>query len=168
MPLFREEVRAAQGSLNITAPQAGILLAVPVSEGQTVKTGELLPVLNTERHSLLGGAVGDISARVALQIEAREQSLTTERPLRELQTRQHEQVLVDRIRTLQAEQRQADEERSLQLRRVQLARNTLATLVSLANTSKGAPPAASQAHGRLCGSRLNRVPALCRLPLSIF
>lgn len=114
-----------QGSLNITAPQAGILLTLPVSEGQTVKTGEVLLVLNTERNSLLNGAVGDISARVALQIEARQQTLTTERTLRELQTRQREQVLVDRIRTLQAEQRQADEERSLQQRRVQLARNTL-------------------------------------------
>lgn len=114
-----------QGSLNITAPLAGILVALPVSEGQTVQAGDVLLVLHTERQSLLNGAVGDTSARVALQIEARQQTLNTERTLRELQTRQREQVLADRIRSLQAELRQAGEERNLQQRRVQLARTTL-------------------------------------------
>ena len=115
----------SQGSLNITAQQSGVLMELPILEGQTVKAGEVLLVLHTERQSLLNGAMGDTTERAALQIEARKQSLSTERSLRELQTRQREQVLTDRIRTLQAEARQADEERSLQQRRVQLARTTL-------------------------------------------
>ncbi len=129
----------SQGSLSISAPQAGVLLQLPVTEGQTVQAGAVLLVLNTERNSLLNGAVGDISERVALQIEARQQTLGTEQTLRELQTRQRAQVLADRIRTLQAEMRQAEEERSLQQRRVQLARTTLARHEQLADKGFVAP-----------------------------
>lgn len=129
----------SQGSLNITAQQSGVLMELPILEGQTVKAGDVLLVLNTEHRSLLQGAVGDTSERAALQIEARQQTLTTERTLRELQTRQREQVLADRIRTLQAELRQAEEERSLQQRRVQLARNTLARNEQLAAEGFVAP-----------------------------
>ena len=49
----------------------------------------------------------------------------TERTLRELQTRQREQVLSDRLRTVQAELRQVEEQNSLLERRVQLAQTTL-------------------------------------------
>ena len=122
----------SQGSLNITAPQAGVLLELPIAEGQTVKAGDVLLVLNTAHRSLFQGTVGDTSERAARQIELRQQSLTTERTLRELQMRQREQVLSDRIRTLQAELRQVDEELKLQQRRVSLARTTLARNEQLA------------------------------------
>ena len=120
------------GSLNITAPQAGVLVEVPVREGQHVQAGDVLLVLHAERSSVLNGAVGDTISRVAQQIEARQQTLTTEHTLRELQTRQREQVLADRMRTLASEIRQMDEERSLQTRRVQLARTTLTRNENLA------------------------------------
>ena len=127
------------GSLNITAPQAGMLAELPVAEGQRVKVGDVLVVLHAERNSLLDGAVGDVTARVALQIEARQQTLTTEHTLREMQSRQREQVLADRMRTLSAEIRQADEERALQTRRVELARTTLARNEQLAAEGFVAP-----------------------------
>ena len=114
------------GSLSLTAQQSGVLRQLPIAEGQTVKAGDVLLVLHTERQSLLNGSMGDTTERAAQHILARQQSLSTERTLRELQTRQREQVLTDRIRTLQAELRQAEEELSLQQRRVQLARTTLA------------------------------------------
>ncbi len=121
-----------QGSLNITAQQSGVLMELAILEGQTVRAGDVLLVLHTERQSMLNGAMGDTTERAALQIEARQQTLTTEHTLREMQNRQREQVLADRIRTLQAELRQAEEERSLQQRRVQLARTTLARNEQLA------------------------------------
>lgn len=65
----------SQGRLNITAPQAGTLVQLPVVEGQSVQAGDVLLVLHTERSSLLNGAVGDTSERLALQIEARSQTL---------------------------------------------------------------------------------------------
>ncbi|BCO26311.1 colicin V secretion protein CvaA [Rhodoferax lithotrophicus] len=113
------------GSLSLTATQSGVLRQLPITEGQVVKAGDVLLVLHTERQSLLNGSMGDTTERAAQHILARQQSLSTERTLRQLQTRQREDVLTDRIRTLQAELRQAEEERSLQQRRVQLARTTL-------------------------------------------
>jgi membrane fusion protein len=113
------------GTLNITAPQAGTVVQLPVAEGQTVQAGDVLLVLNAERSSLRNGVADDTTARIAQQIETRQQTLSTERTLRELQSRQREQVLNDRIRTVQAELRQVGEEVSLLERRVQLAQTTL-------------------------------------------
>jgi membrane fusion protein len=127
------------GSLSLTAQQSGVLRQLPISEGQTVKAGDVLLVLYTERQSLLNGTMGDTTERAAQQILARQQSLSTERTLRQLQTRQREEVLSDRIRTLQAELRQAEEEWSLQQRRVQLARTTLARNEQLAAAGFVAP-----------------------------
>jgi len=120
------------GSLSLTATQSGVLRQLPSTEGQTVKAGDVLLVLHTERQSLLNGSMGDTTERAAQHILARQQSLSAERTLRQMQTRQREDVLSDRIRTLQAELRQAEEERSLQQRRVQLARTTLARNEQLA------------------------------------
>jgi len=113
------------GTLNITAPQAGTVVQLPVTEGQTVQAGDVLLVLNAERSSLRNGVADDTVARVAQQIEARQQTISTERTLRELQSSQRASVLQDRMRTLQAELRQSTEECSLQERRVQLAQTTL-------------------------------------------
>ncbi len=113
------------GTLNITTPQPGTVVQLPVAEGQTVQAGDVLLVLSAERSTLRNGVADDTSERIAQQIATRAQSLQTERTLRELQSRQREQVLSDRIRTVQAELRQADEEANLLQRRVQLAQTTL-------------------------------------------
>jgi membrane fusion protein len=113
------------GTLNITTPQPGTVVQLPIAEGQTVQAGDVLLVINAERSTLRNGVADDTSERIAQQIAARAQTLQTERTLRELQTRQREQVLADRLRTTQAELRQADEESSLLQRRVQLAQTTL-------------------------------------------
>lgn len=122
----------ASGTLNINAPQAGTVAQLPVAEGQTVQAGEVLLVINAERNSLRNGAADDTTARVALQIEARQQTIATERTLRELQSRQREQVLTDRIRAVQTELRQSEEECTLLERRVELAQTTLARNEQLA------------------------------------
>ena len=115
----------SQGSLNVAAPQAGVLMELPIVEGQTVNAGDVLMVLHTERRSMHRGVIADTNERVAQQIDARKQTLATEQTLRQLQSSQREQVLADRIRTLNAELRQAQDERELQQRRIQLARTTL-------------------------------------------
>lgn len=75
------------GTLNITAPQSGTIAQLKVTEGQTVQAGDVLLVLNAEHSSLRNGVADDIPARVALQIEAHQQTIATERALRELQSR---------------------------------------------------------------------------------
>ncbi len=113
------------GTLNITTAQPGTVVQLPVAEGQAVKAGDVLLVLSAERSTLRNGVADDTSARIAEQIAARSQTLQTERTLRELQMRQREQMLNDRLRTTRAELRQADEEAGLLQRRVQLAQTTL-------------------------------------------
>ena len=120
------------GTLNVTTPQAGTVVQLPVAEGQTVKAGDVLLVLHAERNSMHNGATEDTSARIAQQIEARAQTLQTERTLRELQSRQREQALTDRMRAMQAELRQVADEVSLSERRVALAQTTLARNEQLA------------------------------------
>jgi membrane fusion protein len=120
------------GTLNITTAQAGTIVQLPVAEGQVVQAGAVLLVINAERSNLRNGLADDTAARIALQIEARQQTLTTERTLRELQMRQREQALGDRLRSLNTELRQLDEEVSLLQRRVQLAQTTLERHVQLA------------------------------------
>ena len=115
----------ALGTLNITTAQHGTVVQLPVVEGQTVQAGDVLLVINAERSSLRNGVADDTSERIAQQIAARAQTLQTERTLRELQSRQREQTLNDRLRTTQAELRQVAEEASLLERRVQLAQTTL-------------------------------------------
>ena len=117
------------GSLNIAAPLAGVLVESKITEGQTVQAGDVLLVLNTERQS----AAGDTSALTLLHIEARKQTLSTERGLRQLQTSQRSQVLEDRIRTLNAELLRMDEEQSLLENRITLAKRTLARSQKLAS-----------------------------------
>ena len=117
------------GSLNIAAPLAGVLVESKITEGQTVQAGDVLLVLNTERQS----AAGDTSALTLLHIEARKQTLSTERGLRQLQTSQRSQVLEDRIRTLNAELLRMDEEQSLLENRITLSKRTLARSQKLAS-----------------------------------
>ena len=117
------------GSLNIAAPLAGVLVESRISEGQTVQAGDVLLVLNTERQS----AAGDTSALTLLHIEARKQTLSTERGLRQLQTSQRSQVLGDRIRTLNAELLRMDEEQTLLENRITLSKKTLARNQTLAS-----------------------------------
>ncbi len=124
----------SQGSLNISAPQAGVVMDLPVREGQSVKAGEVLLVLQTERQSMLNGSLSDTTERAAQQIATRLQTLSTERTLRELQTQQREQVLDDRLRTTAQQLRQAEEESALQARRVQLAQTTLVRNQQLAES----------------------------------
>jgi membrane fusion protein len=117
------------GSLNIAAPLAGVLVESKITEGQTVQAGDVLLVLNTERQS----AAGNTSALTLLHIEARKQTLSTERGLRQLQTTQRSQVLEDRIRTLNAELLRMDEEQALLENRITLSKKTLARSQKLAS-----------------------------------
>ncbi len=114
------------GSLNITAAQAGVIAERRVREGDTVAAGDVLLVINAERQSLVGpaGLVGDTAALVAQQIESRRQALVAERNSRELQARQREQVLTDRLRTLEAQLRTSEDELLGQRHRVKLSEKT--------------------------------------------
>ncbi len=133
---------AQGGALNITAPVSGVVAQLNMAEGATVQASAVLAIINTERQSNLldssGAAgigiptVGQPSEQAAAQIALRQQSLGTERALRQLQTTQREQVLTDRIATLALQARQAEEELTLQRSRVALAQKTVERYTQLA------------------------------------
>ncbi len=131
------------GLLNITAPVSGVLGDLRMAEGDTVQAAAVLAIINTERQSNLAGAqglgtgigastVGEPSLLAAQQIALRQQSLQAERSLRQLQTTQREQALTDRITTLAAQSRQAQEELTLQRSRVALAQKSVERYTQLA------------------------------------
>ena len=131
------------GLLNITAPVSGVLGELRMAEGDTVPAAAVLAIINTERQSNLVGAqdqaagpgistVGEPSLLAAQQIALRQQSLQAERSLRQLQTTQREQALTDRITTLAAQSRQAQEELTLQRSRVALAQKSVERYTQLA------------------------------------
>jgi membrane fusion protein len=130
---------AKGGALNITAPVSGVVSELNMAEGSTVQASAVLAIINTERQSNLLNlaglgqpAVGQPSEQAAAQIALRQQSLGTERALRQLQTTQREQVLTDRIATLALQARQSEEELTLQRSRVALAQKTVQRYTQLA------------------------------------
>jgi membrane fusion protein len=130
---------AQGGALNITAPVSGVVAELNMAEGSTVQASAVLAIINTERQSNLLNvaglgqpAVGQPSEQAAAQIALRQQSLGTERALRQLQTTQREQVLTDRIATLALQARQSEEELTLQRSRVALAQKTVERYTQLA------------------------------------
>jgi membrane fusion protein len=117
-----------QGSLSVAAQAPGTLAELRVREGQEVQAGQVLAVIHTDR----AGTAGNTGTLVAQNLQQRQAALEAEGGLRELQSRQRQQALADRIRALQAEQVQADNEAALAERRVGLARKSVERYQQLA------------------------------------
>ena len=104
------------GMLNLSAPQAGVVADLLVKEGELVHEGQVLLRLKTERSTVLGDA-GALNAQAMAQRRA---TLDTETLLTRQQGRQRAQALNDRVRSLQAEDRQAQGE--LEAHQLQIGR----------------------------------------------
>jgi membrane fusion protein len=88
------------GLIKVYVPQPGIVLEKHVSEGQSVKQGEVLYVLSSERQS---STQGDTQAAISKQVEARQRSLHAELDkTRQLQQKERD-TLAKKIAGLQAE-----------------------------------------------------------------
>lgn len=109
------------GTLQITTVTAGMVTERRVAEGEFVRAGQVLFVLGTDR----AGAHGDTAALVARSLQQRHGTLQAERALRELQARQRQQALADRMRALALESTQAEAEAELADRRVKLAERSV-------------------------------------------
>lgn len=116
------------GSLHVRSPVAGVVVERSVTEGRNVATGDVLFVLGIDRI----GSRGDTAALVAENLTQRRAGLRSERSVRELQARQRQQALADRIRALDVERRQGDEEALLIERRVSLATRSAERYAQLA------------------------------------
>jgi membrane fusion protein len=105
------------GTLNLTTPQAGTVLAVKAKEGDVVQAGQVLVVVSTDRAT----AQGDTAALVAISLKQRRATLESERNLAEVQSRQRQQALSDRLRSTASERAQAEGEIEALQHRLQLS-----------------------------------------------
>jgi membrane fusion protein len=105
------------GTLNLTTPQAGTVLAVKAKEGDVVQAGQVLVVVSTDRAT----AQGDTAALVAISLRQRRATLESERNLAEVQSRQRQQALSDRLRSTTSERAQAEGEIEALQHRLQLS-----------------------------------------------
>ena len=119
---------SALGTLQLSAAATGIVTERRVGEGDFVQAGQVLFVLGTDR----AGAQGDTAALVAQSLLQRRQTLQVERGLRELQARQRQQALGDRLRALAVETTQAQAEAQFADRRVRLAAKSVERYQDLA------------------------------------
>ena len=111
---------AQQGTLELSAPASGVLLALRVQEGEWVAQGQTLFVLNTDKATLEGNA----SALLASHMAQRRSTLLAERASRQAQHSQRTLHMTERIHSLSLEFEQATQEQALAKRRVELAHKT--------------------------------------------
>ncbi|MEJ5999812.1 HlyD family secretion protein [Paucibacter soli] len=117
------------GMMVLAAPQAGVLAEILVREGDQVAAGQALMRLKSERMTQGGGEMALLNAQALAQRRA---SLDTERLLTQQQARQRQDALTERLRSLQAEERQALGELEANRLRVQLALKSQARYTELA------------------------------------
>ena len=109
------------GLIGLSAPQSGTVAELLVKEGDEVAAGQPLLRIRAERRL----AQGDVALLNSQALAQRRQSLDTERFLQQQQARQRADALQDRLRSLQAEERQAQGELESSRQRAILAQKSL-------------------------------------------
>ena len=111
---------AQWGTLELSAPTAGVLLSQSIQEGDWVQQGQTLFVINTDKATPEGSAATLLASHLA----QRRTTLQSERTSRQAQHTQRLLHLTERIRSLSLESEQAAQEQALAKRRVELALKT--------------------------------------------
>jgi membrane fusion protein len=118
-----------RGVLRLTAPQDAVVLERRISDGMSVRAGDVLFVLSLDRAAV----AGDTQAAVQRSLTAREVSL--DRAAAQQQSLHETQAasLARRVSDMQREQQSLDGEIALAQQRIQLAQEARARVESLRN-----------------------------------
>ena len=116
------------GLLQVAAPLAGQVEELLVDEGDEVRRGQALVRVRSER--LVDG--GDMTALNLRAVEARRDSLATERRLQRRQADEHRETITSRLRSLRVETAHAVEELDMVRQRVELAQRSRKRYAALA------------------------------------
>ena len=111
------------GLLKIYVPQPGIVLEKHVTEGQAVRSGDILYVLSSERHS---SRIGDTQAAISNQVELRQASLRDEMHKTRSLQQEERAGLIKKIDALKNELMQLASQIEGQGARVKLSEDTVA------------------------------------------
>ena len=116
------------GLIKVQTPQAGTVSRAPIREGQTVQKGDVLLVLNSERHN---STTQDVQAALQHEVSRRRDSLQQELNNQSTIDAMATQALAQRIQGLQAQVEQAQQQIGLQRSRVASAERTIVRNESL-------------------------------------
>ena len=116
------------GLLQVAAPLAGQVEELLVDEGDAVRRGQALVRVRSER--VVDG--GDMTALNLRAVEARRDSLATERRLQRRQADEHRATIAGRLRSLRVETAHAVEELDMVRQRVELAQRSRKRYAALA------------------------------------
>jgi membrane fusion protein len=109
----------AQGLVRVFAPRAGVATTILVREGEQVAQGQVLVALSSEERS---AALGETQARVAHALLAQRDSLDAEGDRTRQLFLQQQAALEGRIAAMRQEQRNLEQEITLQKSHLALAR----------------------------------------------
>lgn len=118
------------GNISIAAPNAGVLVQSHVKEGDVVQAGQVLFTLSTQRQN----SQGEITALIANQLRARQDTLIAEQRLRETAMQEKKLALQQRLTNLQSESDQIDQEINLAKRRLNLSQQSVDKFQTLQNS----------------------------------
>jgi len=116
-----------RGWIRLVSPQVATVTERRVTQGQVVRSGDVLFVLALDQH--LGD--GTAQQRVQRSLRARQESLSETLETRQRLSREQEAALAQRLTGLRQEVAQIDTESELQRQRLTLSQQTLARLESL-------------------------------------
>lgn len=116
-------IAPAQGLIKVAPQQTGIVVDLRVTEGQVVKVGQVLAVINTERAT----STGDAQAEITKQIAARRGLLTQDRDKLSGYYAQQARSLASRLANLRIEIEQVERNLALQQERIRITETILAT-----------------------------------------
>jgi len=116
-----------RGWIRLVSPQVATIAERRVTQGQTVKKGDVLFVLSLDHQTRDGGA----QQRVHRSLQARQDSLLESLEAQQRLSREQDAALVLRLNTLSREIAQLDGEMELQRQRLLLSQQALARLESL-------------------------------------
>lgn len=117
------------GLIKVFAQQPGIVVSKHVREGQSVRQGDVLYVVSSERYD---GAGGDVQAKVSAQVQARRHSLLAELEKTRALQRDERTTLERRIASLRGEADKLVSQIDGQRSRLKLSEDTLVRYTGLA------------------------------------
>lgn len=151
------------GLVKVYVPQSGIVFEKYVVEGQSVKQGDILYVLSSERRSSRGD---EIQASVSTQVTTRRESLRNELNKTRLLQQEEKMALLKKIASLQVEIDKLSNQVDGQKSRVKLAEDSVARYQGLATQDYISKEQLQQKEEELLDQR-NRLQSLERDHLGV-
>ncbi len=128
-----------RGTLQLVAPEMGVVKELKILEGEYVKAGQVLAIIGRNQESFIEGRVTEIGLRHGAHMSLRRQSIREERMLRQSQTKQRLAMIDSRTKILRDEAGKITSEAALLKRRLALARNLAERYQSLSGAGFVSP-----------------------------